>query len=199
MNLALFDFDGTITTQDTYTKFIFYTTPKWRLCVGLLLIWPIIVSYKLGWFPASKTRPILSKVAFWKRSVEDVHRSAQAYVSEFLPTVMRQEMLDKIRWHQQQGDDVFLVSASLNPYLDLWCKVQKIQLICSCLEVKNGRFTGDYLEGDCSLERKVSLLKNQVEWSDYESVYAYGDTDEDIPMLSIANYAFYQGKPFYKN
>lgn len=27
MNLALFDFDGTITSEDTYTKFIFYSTP----------------------------------------------------------------------------------------------------------------------------------------------------------------------------
>lgn len=39
MNLALFDFDGTITSEDTYTKFIFYSTPKVRMGIGLLLVW----------------------------------------------------------------------------------------------------------------------------------------------------------------
>ena len=48
MNLALFDFDGTITEQDTYTKFLFYVTPKRRLIMTLLLASPFIALYKLG-------------------------------------------------------------------------------------------------------------------------------------------------------
>ncbi|MGF1733568.1 HAD-IB family hydrolase [Photobacterium kasasachensis] len=194
MNLALFDFDGTITTEDTYTKFIFFATPKLRLVVGFSVIWPVIIFYKLGWLRASKTRPILSKVAFWRREVSKVSVSAERFVAEYLPLVTRKDVLDKVRWHKSQGDEVFVVSASLSPYLEIWCQSQGVNLICSELESKAGIYNGNYTKGDCSEERKVRYIKDKLDLSEYSTVYAYGDTDEDLPMLSIAHVKYFRGE-----
>lgn len=120
MNLALFDFDGTITNQDAYTEFLFFATPKPRLIIGGVIASPVILLYKLGLLRASKTRPFLSKVAFWQRSIHQVEVQAKRFVSDYLPKVMRANALEKIEWHKQRGDEIYVVSASLSPYLDIW-------------------------------------------------------------------------------
>ncbi|MDC0610312.1 HAD-IB family phosphatase [Vibrio sp.] len=195
MNLALFDFDGTITSEDTYSKFIFYSTSKWRLGFGYLFAWPIVTSYWLGWVKPSVTRPIVSRIAFAGRRVKVIEDIAHKYVAEYLPSVIRPEMHAKIAWHQEQGDDIFVVSASVDIYLRLWCEQQGIGLVCSELKTCGAYFTGGYVQGDCSLERKVTFLQPHINLSNYQTIYAYGDSDEDKPLLGIADVKYYQGKP----
>ena len=192
MNLALFDFDGTITNQDAYTEFLFFATPKPRLIIGGVIASPVILLYKLGLLRASKTRPILSKIAFWQRSIHQVEVQAKRFVSDYLPQVMRANALAKIEWHKQRGDEIYVVSASLSPYLDIWCQQQGIKVVCSRLSQRNQRYTGYYLNGDCSLDNKVRLLKEQLDISQYSKIYAYGDTYEDLPMLDIADEKYFR-------
>ncbi len=192
MNIALFDFDGTVTNEDTYTTFIFYSTPTFRIIIGIVLVWPVILLYKMGWLSASKTRPILSKVAFWNRKESDVIRSARQYAEEYLPTVIRPEAKQRLHWHQAQGDQIYLVSASLDVYLKEWCKAWEVELVCSELEVNNLRYSGGYVQGDCSGENKVNSLRRVVNVERFDKIYAYGDTYEDLPMLALADEKVYQ-------
>jgi HAD superfamily hydrolase (TIGR01490 family) len=191
VNLALFDFDGTITTQDAYTRFVFYSASKPRIVLGFMLIWPVILFYKIGLLPASKTRPILSKVAYWRRDVADIERLAEQYCDEFLSKVVRRKALERIEWHKGRGDKIYVVSASVSPYLRIWCQRENIELICSELESKGSRYTGSYVQGDCSLERKVTFLRQREDLTQFATIYAYGDTEEDTPMLSIADVKYY--------
>ncbi|WP_227431102.1 haloacid dehalogenase-like hydrolase [Psychrobacter sp. I-STPA6b] len=46
MDLALFDFDGTITDSDMFTKFIFYATEKRRLNSGIFKLLPELIACK---------------------------------------------------------------------------------------------------------------------------------------------------------
>lgn len=155
MNLALFDFDGTITTRDTYTKFVFSSTKFVRLVIGVFLLFPAIILHKARLLSAPKMRPLISRVAFMGVSEKQLDASAERFVSEYLPSVVRSDMLQKIAKHKENGDYVVVVSASVSPYLKVWCRNHEVDLICSELEVRNGRFTGAYLNGDCSNERKV--------------------------------------------
>ncbi|GAK86143.1 phosphoserine phosphatase [Vibrio ponticus] len=61
---------------------------------------------------------------------------------------------------------------------------------------KNKRYTGGYLDGDCSFDNKVRLLKKrltaeQLCLTQFDKIYAYGDTYEDIPMLELADEKFF--------
>jgi phosphatidylglycerophosphatase C len=44
MNLALFDFDGTITKGDTWTPFIRFAVRPARMLVGRVLLSPVVTS-----------------------------------------------------------------------------------------------------------------------------------------------------------
>lgn len=192
MNLALFDFDGTITNQDTYTKFLFYVTPKHRVIATLILAAPIIILYKLGLLKASRTRPVLSRIVFWNRRAPEVLESAKEFAEHYLPSVTREEALAKIKWHKERGDEIYVVSASLNSYLSFWCKAQGIKFICSELELKDNKLTGRYVSGDCSLDNKVKGIKSTLDLSAFETIFAYGDTEEDTPMLALADEKYFR-------
>ena len=56
MNLALFDFDGTITTGDTFTPFIRYAVRPTRMVVGGLILSPVLVGYRLSSRVSSSAR-----------------------------------------------------------------------------------------------------------------------------------------------
>jgi phosphoserine phosphatase len=49
---------------------------------------------------------------------------------------------------------------------------------------------------NCHGEEKVRRILEQHNMSDYEVVYAYGDTAGDLPMMKLAGNSFY--KPFRK-
>jgi len=194
VNLALFDFDGTITTQDTYTKFIMASTPILRLFFGYILLFPVIILYKFNVLPASKVRPLITWVSFKNRKQNDISHVTTDFVNNYLPTVVRDNMLQKIQWHQKNGDEVYVVSASLSPYLNLWCSEQGVKVLCSELELVNGKYSGKYVNGDCSGYRKVSSIHNEINLSVFHKIFAYGDTDEDLAMLSLADVKYFKGK-----
>lgn len=192
MNIAFFDFDGTITNEDAFTQFIFYATPKYRLIAGMIFLSPIILLHKVGLFPAAKIRPILAKFAFWKRSEKQVFELGKKFAREYIPSVLRTEAMTRIQWHKTRGDKIVVVSASLNPYLKFWCQTHKLELICSELEAQDSVLTGNYVRGDCGGENKVTFIKDDIDLYGFKKVYAYGDTDEDLPMLALAEIKYYQ-------
>jgi len=54
MNLALFDFDGTITNKGTYLEFIRFAVSLPRQLVGNALLSPLIAAYHLGLISAQR-------------------------------------------------------------------------------------------------------------------------------------------------
>jgi haloacid dehalogenase-like hydrolase len=64
MDLALFDFDGTITTTDTWTPFMRLAVRPARMAAGLVLLSPVVIGYKLGMISASRGRQVAARVGF---------------------------------------------------------------------------------------------------------------------------------------
>jgi len=192
MNLALFDFDGTITTDDTFTSFIYRSIPRHRRLIGTLALSPFILGYKTGFIPARIMRIAISWFTFGGRKEETVQAEAFAYCQEHLPKVLRKNAMERLYWHKEQGDKVVVVSASLNAYLEPWCEQHGIELLCSTLEAKKGLLTGKYIAGDCSGSEKARRINNKYTLSEFDTVFAYGDTAEDNEMLDLADIKYYQ-------
>ncbi len=191
MNLALFDFDGTLTLGDTFVPFVHFAAPRHRVAFGTLLLSPLIVAYKLGLLPATRLRAAIAYVGFRGRAEADLNACGDRY-AKTLPHVLRAEALAKLRWHQAQGDEVVIVSASLHPYLHAFCREHELGLICTRLECKAGILTGSYEAGDCTGGEKARRVLARYDLSRYPVVYAYGDTPEDHELLSLASKRFYR-------
>jgi phosphatidylglycerophosphatase C len=194
MNLALFDFDGTITRKDTFTEFLFFAADRKRLIFGFVVLAPVFLSYKLGILLASKARQIAAGYSFKGRTLVDIQSMGSKYAEKIIPMHVKPEILKKIEWHRSQGDSIVVVSASIDVYLKPWCDKNKLDLICTEFEVNNGIITGKYLQGDCSGKEKAKRIREKYNIKNYKIVYAYGDTAEDNEMMDLAHIKYFRGK-----
>ncbi|GIU04973.1 MULTISPECIES: HAD-IB family phosphatase [unclassified Shewanella] len=193
MKLVLFDFDGTLTHQDMFTKFILYSATPVRLVLGIVFMSPLYLLYRLGFIPARKLRPLVSFFAFAGRNKLRVDAIGRAYADKIIPKHIRLDAMQILKQHQDDGATIVLVSASLDLYLKPWCEMMNIQLICSEMASKGMRYSGYYRAGDCSCSAKADKVLQQFDLNAFSQVYAYGDTKEDLAMLSLADKAFMQG------
>jgi HAD superfamily hydrolase (TIGR01490 family) len=194
MNLALFDFDGTITSNNTWTPFLKAAVRPRRLVAGRLVLLPIIIGHRIGVIPSGRARELANWVAFAGERATPLRKLGIRYATDVLPKTMQQWALDRIEWHTSQGDEVLVVSASLDVYLAPWCRARNLAYICTTLEERAGRLTGRCVHGDCSGVEKVRRIKERCNLGQYSLVYAYGDTPDDREMLELAHRKFYRGK-----
>lgn len=194
MNIALFDFDGTITHCDTFTPFIKTATSSRRLGLGSLLLLPSIVGYRLGIVSGAAVRKQVVYIGLRGAPKDHLQALGAKHAEGFLPSVVRDHALERIQWHKASGDRVIVVSASLDLYLKPWCEAMGVELICSELEATADVFTGRYATPDCSGAEKVRRVKSLIELADYKTIYAYGDTKEDNALLAMANERYFQWK-----
>jgi phosphatidylglycerophosphatase C len=194
MNLALFDFDGTITSADTFTPFVYCAVSRWRIVLGTLLLAPLILGYKFGLVSGTRMRAAIVFFGFRGRSPAEVRELGVRYSKTVIPRMVRADALERIAWHRAQGDTVVVVSASLDAYLRPWCAELGLELICTQLEVRAGRFTGRHEDGDCTGSEKAARVRKRFDLARYPVVYAYGDTSEDAQLLELADKRYFRGQ-----
>ena len=187
MNIAFFDFDGTVTTGDGFLPFIRVAVPQYRIVASTLCLAPLISGHYLGWVPACRMRESIAWFAFRGRPIAEVIEHGRRYAERVLPGRVRPRARQQLEWHQAQGDRVVVVSASLDAYLVPWCRAQGFELICSELEARGGICTGGYIGGDCSGPEKARRILARYDLAQYPQVFAYGDTEEDREMLGLAS------------
>lgn len=192
MNIALFDFDGTITECDTFTPFIKKAIPRYRMFIGRLLLMPSILGYRTGILSASLIRQQIIYIGFKGFSKARLEKFGQNYANECLSRVIRTKALERIQWHLDSGDRVVIVSASLDVYLKPWCDAIGVELICSKIDSKDDILTGKYYQGDCTGPEKARRVKSFIELKEYGKIYAYGDTEEDDALLELADERYFQ-------
>ena len=192
MNLALFDFDGTITFKDSFAPFIRTAVHPLRARVGHVLLIPLILAYKAGIVSASVTRSTVCAFGFRGRSEAEIRTAGAQFAQDTLPGTIRSKALERIRWHLDQGDQVVVVSAALNVYLKPWCESLGLELICTELDSVDGILTGKYRGGDCVGKEKVRRILARHDLNAYQTVFAYGDTTEDADMLDLAHRRFFR-------
>ncbi len=159
MNLALFDFDGTITHNDTFSLFLKFSLSRKTQILGGLRLAPYIAGYKFGWVTDKTIRTKLCQVGYIGYDANSLKYMGQEFAKTVIPTCIRENALERIHWHKQQGDQVVVVSASLGVYLESWCQSLGLDVICNQLEIDNGILTGNFINGDCGYLEKVNRIK----------------------------------------
>ncbi|PPU78096.1 HAD family hydrolase [Xanthomonas cucurbitae] len=192
MHLALFDFDHTITTCDTYARFLRKVATPAQLASAKWQVGPWVLGYRLGMVSAAALRARVTRIVFSGRSLDKMAAHGADYARTALPGVLRAEVMQRIDWHQAQGHEVVLVSASLDLYLQPWCTQHGLSLICNRLEHTGGVLSGRYAEGDCG-PHKARQIRARYDLAQYACVHAYGDSREDQPMLALAQQRWYRG------
>ncbi|MGO1001959.1 HAD family hydrolase [Lysobacter sp. CA196] len=192
MDLALFDFDGTITFDETFPGFVRATVDRRTLALGQILLAPYVVGYKLGVVSGLTVRKRIVAFGYRGRAEHEVRAAGARHAREVVARQVRPQALERIQWHRQRGDRVVVVTASLDLFVAAWCEDQGLEFICSHLESRDGVLTGRYRDGDCCGPEKPRRVRERIDLDDYPTVYAYGDTVEDLDLLDLAHRKYYR-------
>lgn len=193
--IAFFDFDGTITRQDSLLGFLIYSTPIFKLLLGFIFFLPSFFFMKIGLKEKSRVKEELF-CFFFKGIPEDIFLSlSNSFADKHLFKTIRPDAKDRIEWHKFHGHEVVVVSASPEAWVGPICEELGISFITTRLEVVNGKITGSFIGKNCNGEEKVRRIKERYDVANYKTIYAYGDTQGDVPMLDIADN---KGYKFFK-
>ncbi len=194
MKIAFFDFDGTITKEDSTIKFIRYLVGDAKFLIGLLVLFPLMILYKVKIINNNIIKQIIITYYFKGKDFEDTKNKAEYFSLNKLNSLIRKKALEKISWHKEKGHIVVIVSASLDLWLRPWCQENDINLISTMLETDNQIITGKTYKENCYGAEKVKRIQEQYNLADYSYIYAYGNSRGDYEMLGIADEGHY--KPF---
>ena len=193
MEIALFDFDGTITKKDTLLGFFWYSNSLLKLLAGTFLLSPFLFLFFLGLLSNGKLKEILFSCFFKNYPEEKFKKLAAEFSRKKLDSYIKKNALERVIWHKKKAHRVFVVSASFECWLAPWCEKQGIELIANQLEVIQGRITGKIRGRNCYGEEKARRIKEYIkEWGEITCIWAYGDSRGDKAMLDLADKAFFQ-------
>ncbi len=187
MNLALFDFDGTISDRDSFLLFVRETAGMAAFSAGMALLAPRIVRFLLGRYPNHRLKEDVLRRFFRHWPVEDFRRAAEHFCRDRIPAIIRPGAGERLAWHRRQGDRIVVVSATPEWILAPWCRQNSLELIATRLEVADDRLTGRIHGENCRGPEKVARIRALYRLDDYGEIFAYGDTEGDRPMLALAD------------
>ena len=211
--IVVFDFDGTITTKDTFALFLRYYAglPKWTLNVTALL--PTFIAYKLGLIDRHAVKKAVVKRFFKGHDAQAVDDRAAQFAKDVIPALIRpaaKARLEALRSTDEFGEkyssetganftyeSLYICSASIGPYLRHWAKTQNIaenHILATELESQNGTLTGALNGYNVWGANKVRRIYDAFSPQSVLILEAYGDTRGDKEMLHAAKASFY--KPF---
>jgi phosphatidylglycerophosphatase C len=201
VEVAAFDFDGTLTRSDTLGPFLRRALGWPRYLWVLLRCSPWLAAYVLRLMSNHRAKARLLQVALAGWTREQAERHAQNFVHDFLPGFWHPWGLAQLLQHQHAGHRCVIVSASPGLYLHAVGKSLGVDaVLCTEMEVVDGRYTGRMATANCHGEEKVRRLRA---WLTAQSgpdatpvLHAYGDTGGDKPMLRLAGHAWYRGRPW---
>lgn len=193
--LALFDFDGTLTRRNTYTRLLRYAAGRPRFYVSVAVLIPAFAGYLVGRVTHTdlKIRILTRLLGGW--SVARYRELAARFAREHIPELLREDAVHRLQWHRARGDRVIVVSASMREWLEPFCREHDVELLCTEVEVVEDRLTGRLVGSNCSGLEKVRRVQRHLDLTQYVAVHAYGNSRGDREMLAIAHHAWYRHFP----
>jgi phosphatidylglycerophosphatase C len=178
-----FDFDGTLTRRDCMVPFLLRVAGPRAFASAVAAEAPAVARRDRDALKAGVVRRLLAG-----RLVDDIAEAGQRFAAEIMARRLRNDTLDRLRWHQSEGHRTVIVSASLRPYLEPVASSLGIDhVICTELEGRDGVLTGELIDGNCRGPAKAARLQA---WLGAEPVelWAYGDSSGDDALLALARY-----------
>ena len=188
--VAAFDFDGTITYRDTLVPFLRRVAGGPRFSRAFASAAPAYANGGREAYKAAVLRRLLAGMP-----ADELERKALAY-GRTLPAQFRPEIVERIRWHQEEGHEVVIVSASLRAYLDPVVEHLDLDGVCAVdLEVgDDGRLTGRMVGANCRGAEKVRRLESWLDDRPASRLWAYGNSSGDRDLLAAAHEPTWVGR-----
>lgn len=189
--IAFFDFDGTLTTRDTLIDFTRFAFGRFKFFIGLTVLSPVFLKTILGLSDRNTAACSFIRYFYGNRETGVLQEKALEYNRSRLPLLINHPVYDRLARHKKNGDTIAIVSASPTIWLEEFCRNEEIGLIATRLRCRDAVLTGEVEGNRCNNDEKVIRIKREYTLEDYDRVFAYGNSQADMPMLKMADEAFW--------
>ena len=188
VTVAAFDVDNTLTVRDCVVPFMKSVAGISRLSRVLLTdIGETFQSVRRRDRDSLKMKFVDG--VFAGKDAREVESLGIQFASKVADKWLRSDVATRMRWHQEQGHVVILVSASLGAYLHPLGDLLEVDaVLCTELEEKDGLLTGKLIGQNCRGKEKASRVQKWCQDSGIATedlVYAYGDSSGDTELLEL--------------
>lgn len=184
--LYLFDFDGTLTYKDTMFLYLkFYNPSKFKL--QFIKHIPLFALLKLKLADAEKVKKsFISSILKGERKVK-IESKSKAFFDTNFPDIFRENALEFIKNIDRNTTECYIVSASLDIWVQPFAEKFNIKLLATRAEYKDDIFTGNFIGKNCNNAEKVNRVIDAIGNKKFDKTIAFGDTSGDKEMLAWAN------------
>ena len=189
-NIAVFDFDGTLTTRDSFLAFIKWACGSVGYYTGFVRFAPQLLLMLMHLYPNWKAKERIFAHFFKGWQYSWFKALGEDFASEF-ESMRNEPVISRLHEHIDRGDTIYVISASLPEWVEPWCKQLGVNAVLATeVEVDdNGRLTGRFKTKNCYGQEKVDrLLKVEPDRETY-LLHAYGDSRGDRELLAFADHA----------
>lgn len=192
--LVAFDFDGTLTTKDTFLEFVRFTHDLPRLILGILRYSPWLLLMNMGCYSKGKLKERIFAYFYSGVSYEQFVQWGKDF-SHKAKSMLNTSMLKRLQRHASEGHTLCVVSASIDEWVRPICqKIGVDEVIATRVEVSSeGKLTGRFSSPNCYGAQKVERLLEVYPQGRISYLYAYGDSRGDKELLEFADEGFYLG------
>ncbi|MDD3877688.1 MAG: HAD-IB family hydrolase [Bacteroidales bacterium] len=187
---AVFDFDGTITSKDTFLEFIKFSYGRFSLYKCMFFHLPFTLLYFMKLYPNYKLKELYFSFFFKGKPYIDIKKKGDLFGENLLPSLIFSSVSDVLNWHKERGHDIYILSASSDIWLGRWCEMNGCKFIGTEFESKDGLFTGKISGNNCYGKEKAERIKPILTENQYAISYGYGDSTSDKYFLNLMDKQF---------
>ena len=187
--IVVFDLDGTITRYDTYVRFLLYVISRSPVKLFRLPVLSFdVLRHKLGRQTNTWLKERFLSAILAGQNRDTINSLATSFSQRVIMTGVRSDAIECVRQHQIKGNELVLLSASLDIYVKPLGEMLGFKhIICTKTNWENdvlgNKLDGENCYGDIKIERIKKWLENR---DSNRNMVAYADHESDFPLLKIA-------------
>ena len=192
-SIVAFDFDGTITTKDSFFSFIIFTKGRCRLLLGLLACSPFLVAFKLRLYSRQKAKERLFSFFYKGTPVDQFNRWGEAFMTK-IDAMAKPEVIKVIKKHLDEKATVLIVSASIDTWIRPWAEKTGVsEVLATRIEVnEENKLTGKFRTKNCVRQEKVNRLTAVFPNRNEYFLTVYGNNRGDKELVAFADKRWYR-------
>lgn len=184
--LVLADFDGTVYDGDSMRDFARFLNARTYYTTLLIIALPYVLSL-VGLIPTETVKRLFMKRCFGGKTAEELTLAGKQFFESF-HTHLFSSARSYFQARREEGIRCVVISASCREWLLPFCEALNVELLCTELEYDSkGRATGNWKGKNTKGNQKVTVIQQHIDLSEYEEIWAFGNSRSDKKMAAIAH------------
>ena len=193
--LALFDFDGTITSRDSFALFLIKTKPLRFYLAGIRFL-PQILLFFVRRYPNQNLKESFLHFLLAGMPDDELKHRAAIFLKEEIPAIIRPQAEVTIKKLLADRTRVIVITATPRLLVEPWCRKMGIEILGTELNFADGIFSGSIDGLNCRGEEKARRINELLDLKRYAPIDVYGDSSGDLAMLNLTSKSHQHFKPF---